>query len=355
VCQATPIPQSTVNGSTTEIVAMATDPQGKNLFFADIGTQNASSLDYQGGVIYQMPIAADGTVGTPIPLATSIFNLGVPIVSDGSYVYWVSHGTSAGMMLDGSVARIAVGGNGTVEWLATQQFFAGAQAITGLCVDSTNVYWLDSAGNLIAENLASPSGPVTLGSYLMSGTDTNIVCDGTNVYAGALNTPTYRYTVPQPLMDGGSGTGFSFYDAVSSGWGIAVDTTNVYWLFNGNVVGVPKTATTPASGTTTFVTTSSLSGTPFPSTVLVDPSAFYIAGQDAVTSAPLLAAAPVDGGAASPLYDFSTASYTPFDAGADAGAYAYLGLVGSAPPIAQDAKWIYFVNVDMKTIMRVAK
>jgi hypothetical protein len=72
----------------------------------------------------------------------------------------------------------------------------------------------------------------------------------------------------------------------------------------------------------------------------MDTSRFYVAGY-ASNGTPLLAAAPNDGGAASPLYTFS-AGFT------DAGS-------AFVTPLTQDATWVYFVDSDQKTIVRVAK
>jgi hypothetical protein len=72
----------------------------------------------------------------------------------------------------------------------------------------------------------------------------------------------------------------------------------------------------------------------------MDPNRFYAAGY-ASDGTPLLAAAPNDGGAASPAYKFST-GFT--DAGST-----------FVTPLAQDATWVYFVDADRKTVVRVAK
>jgi hypothetical protein len=352
VCQGVPL----VTTSATSIIALAAD--GTHLYEADYGPFLFSDAGiYEGvspGTITAYPVLPDGSTGPATVLASGVNLVLSPILSDGTWVYFATSG-------GGTVERVRIA-DGTRQTLASAVDFSQTNTFSGLCVDSTNLYYvaidkfetprlfavpLQGGGPVL---LSQPTPPVYPSQTL--GTQVGLACDGSHVFYA---TPSYpyllRFDVPSPLpTDAGVAPFVMSNSGGTEKWGVAVDSTSVYAMNGGNVVAVPRGETVfaiddagfPIPGPT--VAAFGTLGIPC-DTLLADPTHFSASGHvGIIDSTQVVAVAPTDGGPASILFEFN-----------DGGSNPPYQQTFEDPPIAQDSNWIYFVAPDQKTIMHAAK
>ena len=97
--------------------------------------------------------AASGTT----TLASTSDNVKQPrhIIVNNGFVYWTNYGSSTG-----AIRRVAADGSGSVTTIVSGQ--TEAYNISGLAVDSTNVYWSAQSNNRISSRKKDGTGAITI-------------------------------------------------------------------------------------------------------------------------------------------------------------------------------------------------
>jgi hypothetical protein len=252
-----------------------TSPAGITLDAANLYWIDTEAMGDGGSVDFVAPVMQlPQKGGTTRPLASSLDN-GVGIAIDATSVYWTTRGTEANAYTDGTVMKVPKGG-GTPVTLATGVFNPWGP----IAVANATVYWADGddgdGGGLFS--VASGGGEVrSLASTTAEIFPAAIAVDATSVYwtdysaPGVLKVPVVGGT-PTTLASG------------TVPQGIAIDGTSVYWTdsgagatfdscdgigavtSNGTVTKVPL-----AGGTTTTLA----SGRLCPTNIVVDAKSVY--------------------------------------------------------------------------------
>jgi hypothetical protein len=200
-----------------------------------------SSVNDAGIVTY----ASFATAGTLVTLASGQISPYV-LAIDSTSVYWADWGTGSAQG-DGAIDKVSIEG-GAVTTLVPGQRMPG-----GIAVDSTSVYWSTvGASGLGVYSVALGGGTPTL---VATGFTNDPIAVGPS---GVYGTNGSDAPVSAPLQGGGAATVLAPGPGNSNTYGIAVDSTSVYWTdFNdpGVVSKVPRgggQATTLATGHVAF-------------------------------------------------------------------------------------------------------
>jgi hypothetical protein len=216
---------ATVNANSLESIAVSSSA----VFWTDIGA----------GTVMSVPLA-----GGEVTALASSQNNPANIAVDETNVYWTNLGTwksdETTSYVDGAVMSVPLRG-GTPTALAT-----GVSKPEAITVDAVNIYWGSvgaqntvmqlpkGGGTAIALNVGPGSG--TTGPGLLG-----IVSDGTNVY---WTDEYYGFVLKAPVGGGSITMLASSQDAPTA---LTIDATDVYWLNfgTGSVMKVPISGGTP--------------------------------------------------------------------------------------------------------------
>jgi hypothetical protein len=158
------------DGSVLTIAPNQSNPTG-------IAVDSKSVYWLAGGAIFSVPIGGPGDAGIGPALATDQANP-VSIAADGKNIYWLNAGTSTSPQTpstNGTVMQMPVNPVGAVlPPLASNQVQPIAMA-----VDSINVYWTTSDGNIMTVPIGGGT-PTVLAQN--QGGPTGLAVDSTSVY-----------------------------------------------------------------------------------------------------------------------------------------------------------------------------
>ena len=205
------IPLSLTNWNITVLANGQSSPQA-----LAIDTSYVYWAEFLTGKIKKVPING-GTVSTLVSgLTAGFYSLAI----DNNYLYWTEANTGSVKKLDKTNNSVTV-------------------LVSGLCspgnisIDSSNVYWEDSAyGPACGIRKISKSGGTITPLYLNipNGTSTGFMTDGINVYYTQYYLGASIYKIP---VGGGSPTlVVGSLDTIAD---LTVDGTYVYWIENGSV------------------------------------------------------------------------------------------------------------------------
>jgi hypothetical protein len=217
---------------------LATDPAGAGAIVVD-----ATSVYWSDGP-YVLKVALDG--GATTTLGTAAINAGALAV-DSTNVYWTDEGSAVyGVPIDG----------GTRFTLAT-----GQGECAGIAINSTTAFWANGglSGSVASAPLAG-GAPTTLS---LQPNPIFLTIDSSFLYVN--ETGTWGSIVKIPL---GGGAPITLVTSTYWPQGIAVDSSNVYWLsyLGGTVMSVPIDGGSP----TTLAT-----GQSVPQSIAVNESNIY--------------------------------------------------------------------------------
>jgi hypothetical protein len=208
--------------------------------------EDASYLDL--GIASSTPYATSGTLVTLASGLTSPYVLAV----DATSVYWADWGTGATNPGDGAILKVPLDG-GPVTTLASEQILPA-----GIAVDAASVYWSSGAG---LQKVPLGGGPATL---LATGVGNDVITVGPS---GVYGTNGEDAPVSVPL-GGGTALVLGPGPGNSNTYGIAVDSTSLYWTEFGNPVNILKVSL--AGGTPTILATGQV-----PEGLAVDATSVY--------------------------------------------------------------------------------
>jgi hypothetical protein len=198
---------------------------GTNVYWSTQGSYDPDAGWYDGSVV---KVAADGG-DRPVPLATAQANP-ISVAVDGTHVYWADNSS-------GSLLRVAVDG-GTPITLATGLSFPSA-----IATDGTSIYCAEH-GNGTIETVANDSEAGAPKTLLVFGQDNiwGIAVAGGSVYwvdDGPLERDGgfTHGAIMQVPADGGLFARLAW--PVDNPYGIAADSTHVYWTQIGAVMSAP--------------------------------------------------------------------------------------------------------------------
>ncbi len=189
-----------------------------------------------GGDVIQCAIG--GCNGTPTVLASNQQVSAIAV--GGGYVFW---GTN------NSVMRCDIGGCSQIPKLMAST----GGAVRGIAADATNVYWTEggTSGSVMKCAIGGCGGtPTALATGQPFGNGGGIALDATDVYWGtdpANNNSTG--TVARCAITGCGGTPTTVVSGQPGVWGLAVDSSNVYFTNYGSATNTaamcPKSGCTP--------------------------------------------------------------------------------------------------------------
>jgi hypothetical protein len=204
----------------------AVTSDSNRVYWTEFGTDQGT-LD---GVVASCPVSGCDA-GEIVYTSTALNPRGIAV--DGTNVYWA--GASYGPSNGGIFTCPITGCSGSPKRLATAGIPDGVQ------VDNSYVYWVDSDSNTVSKisKTSTDGGTFVIydaGSYAITEPQ-DCVIDGTYLWIGDLNGIAYRVPV-----SGGEPVPYNQF--VHGGqFGLAVDSTNVYFAEPGEIDSNPKTVT----------------------------------------------------------------------------------------------------------------
>lgn len=210
-----------------------------------VSGQNANNLVVKATGVYWTAWGADaGSTVMSLPLGGGVPTTIVAVEGevsglavDATHAYWTEVVSDAGAPLPNSVVMSVPLVGGTPTTIASGQVGAGE-----LAVDSTSVYWTTSDATTASVMKVALDGgtPTTLASGQLASAQGGIdfiAVDDSNVY-WVVNDYPFFGVVTVPLQGGVSTTLAAETSAI---YGLAVDTTSVYWTAYGHGYANPPT------------------------------------------------------------------------------------------------------------------
>ncbi len=225
---------------------------GSNSWAACAGLGSSGSTGSSGG---------GSCSGTVVLASSQTFAFGIAVNSTN--VYWTDTAGGYSPSGGGSVKTVPICG-GNVTTLAS-----GLPSPTGIAIDSTHVYWVNDEPDIVMSALLDGGASTVL---VTNGNQSPlaIAVDGTSVYWTANALPGEGSGAVMSVPKAG-GSPVTLATGQADPWGIAIDSQNVYWA-NANIGGDGLIMSVPLDGGTPVT----LASGPFqPAYLAVDVSSVY--------------------------------------------------------------------------------